>query len=212
MLNVDAVGEKIQGDLQSLISRVQAELTGDSSHRDDPQVQLLAAETIRKLMQKAIDQQQCRIAAHVLVDGGALGPLSTSIGLSTRALGMRFGKALDEEIAPLAWLRDHAEEWAHACTAAAAAVNAASNFYSAEHRELRILEMADAAHGWRGLLRTIAAARALLKATRRWPPEGASGALRRLEDLLDAHDHAPAPDRRDRALRRALPVDPPARS
>jgi hypothetical protein len=211
-LNADAVGEEIQRDLKNLISRVQAELTGDSAHRDDPQVQLLVAETTRRVLQKAIDRQQCRIAAHALVDGGGLGPLSTSIGLSTRTLGMRFGKELDEEIAPLAWLRDHAEEWAHACTAAAAAVNAASNFYSGERRELRILEMADAAHGWRGLLRTIAAARTLLKATRRWPPEGASEALRRLEELLDSHDHASPPDRRDRALRRARPADPLARS
>jgi hypothetical protein len=209
-LTVDTAGEKVQHDLQALISRVQAELTGDSTHRDDPHVQLLAAETARKLLLATIDRQQRRIAAHALADGAALGPLSTSLGLSTRTLGMRFGKDLDDEVAPLVWLRDHAEDWARACTAAASAVNAAPNFfYSAERRELRILEMADPGRGWRGLVGTVPAARALLEATRRRPPQGASDALRRLEELLDAHDHAPPPARRERALRRAIQPDSP---
>jgi hypothetical protein len=207
-VNADVVGERVQRDLEAAINRVQADLVGGSAHRNDPRVQLLVAETTRKLLLKAIDRQQLRTTAHALADGSALGPLSTAIGLSTRTLGMRFGKDLDDEVAPLAWLRDHAVEWADACTAVAQAVKEAPNFHSDARRELWTLEKADPAHDWRGLLATIAAARTLLDAARRWPPAGAGEELRHIEELLAAHDQAPPPGRRERALRRAFPPEP----
>ncbi|WP_394622358.1 hypothetical protein JNUCC0626_50345 (plasmid) [Lentzea sp. JNUCC 0626] len=208
-VNTDVVSERVQQDLASAINHVQAELVGGSAHRNDPRVQLLVAETTRKLLLKAIDQQQLRTTAHALADGSALGPLSTAIGLSTRTLGMRFGKELDDKVAPLTWLRDHATEWAHACTAVARAAKEDPSIRSDARRVLWTLENADPAHGWRDLLGTIAAARTLLDATRRWPPKGASAEpCRHLEELLAAHDQAPPPGRRERALRRAFPSKP----
>jgi hypothetical protein len=205
-VNVDVLSQDVHRDLQALLARIQRELIGDSKHRDDPRVQLLAAETTRQLLLDAVTARQRGTAARAMADGIGLGSLSTAIGHAPRTLGMRFGTALDAELAPLVWLRDHATEWAAVCVAAAAAVRAApdSYFYSGVRSELVALGSADPAGGWRALTGTPGAARRLLAATDKWTPTGAEEALRQLKDLLDAYDNAEPPGRRERALRRPL--------
>jgi hypothetical protein len=204
-VNPHVLSEDVRLDLARVLSRVQNELVGGSAHQRDPRVQLLVAETTRKLLLDEVEAHQRRTAAHALVDGAGLSSLSTMIGLSARTLGMRFGQDLDTELAPLVWLRDHAVDWAGACVAAARAVRDAPNFYSGDARhELWALERADASGGWRALTGTPDAARLLLAVTRRYPPGGAEHELLRLRVMLDAYDHAQPPGRRERAMRRPV--------
>lgn len=198
------MSEQVRSDLGRMIERVQAELVGGSAHRDDPRVQLLVAETSRHVLLQMVDQHQRRTAAHALVDGIGLSSLSSMIGLAPRTLGMRWGKDLDADLAPLTWLRDHSAEWAAACVAAAQAVRQEPNLYtdSTTRQDVWTLEQCDPAGGWRELTRTPAAVRRLLAATRRTSRRSAEEALRGLEELLDSYDRAEPPGRRERALRR----------
>ncbi|WP_091628568.1 hypothetical protein [Amycolatopsis saalfeldensis] len=213
-VETDAVSGKVRRDLERMIDTVQAELVGGSTHRDDPRVQLLVAETSRRLLLEIVDQHQRRTAAHALVDGAGLSSLSTMIGLAPRTLGMRWGKDLDADLAPLAWLRDNAAAWASACAAAGSVLRGSRGFYPDQEtrQDLWTLSDADATRGWRTLVQTPEAARRVLAVTRNRQPTGTEEALRSLGAQLQAHDQAAPPDRRERALRRtpSIPDAPPA--
>jgi hypothetical protein len=206
-LELAGVGDKLEAAVARALDEAVRDLLAGSAHRDDPRLQLQAVESLRGLLLKPADRAQRRIAAPALVDGVGLSWLSTAIGRSPRTLGMRFGKDLEADLAPLAWLRDNAAAWASACVAAAAAVRAATRFFPARF-ELATLEACDAAHGWRSLIGTPDAARHVLAEIRRTQLAGeAAEPLRHLAQLLDAHDHADPPGQRERRLRRP-PVTP----
>ncbi len=213
-VETDVVSGKVRRDLERMIDTVQAELVGGSAHHDDPRVQLLVAETSRQLLLEIVDQHQRRTAAHALVDGAGLSSLSSMIGLAPRTLGMRWGKHLDSDLAPLTWLRDNAAAWASACAAAGGALRGSRGFYPDQEtrQDLWILNDADATRGWRVLVQTPDAARRVLAVTRNRQPAGTEEALRDLEAQLQAHDQAQPPGSRERARRRtpSIPHAPAA--
>ncbi len=175
VVETDVVSDKVRRDLERMIDTVQAELVGGSAHRDDPRVQLLVAETSRRLLLRIVDQHQRRTAAHALVDGAGLSSLSSMIGLAPRTLGMRWGKDLEADLAPLAWLRDNAAAWASACAAAGSALRGSRGFYPDQQtrQDLWILNDADATRGWRTLVQTPRAASNSLHSPA--PARGAGG-------------------------------------
>jgi hypothetical protein len=199
VVSVDARRE-----LERAVERVQRELVGGSDRRDDPSARLLVAEVARGLVMGVVDEQQRGVAAGALVDGVGLSSLSTMIGLAPRTLGMRWGKELGTELAPLVWLRDHRDDWISACRDAVRAVRAARDFYATTEARRALSDLSSCeATEWRDLPGTPAIARRLLESTRGAAPDGAEAALDRLGELLESFDHAEPPGRRERAMRRA---------
>ncbi|MEV6832051.1 hypothetical protein [Amycolatopsis sp. NPDC051102] len=203
-LDVAGVLESLEKRVTHALSLAVDELVSGSAHRDDPIVRLHGIEAVRNELTKMADRLQRTAAVPALVDGFSLSSMSRTIGLSPRALGMRFGPELGGVVAPLAWLRDHVTEWAAACAAAAAAVRAGTSFEVPCPHELWLLDQGGAGEGWRSLVGTPEAARRLLAETRKSSPRGSEGALAELARLLEDHDRAEPPGRREGRARQPI--------
>lgn len=203
---IPLMSAEVRGEVGAALARLRLELVGGATFQNDPRVQLLVAEAARRVVLDLVDEQQRVVAVDALVDGIGLSSLSTAIGLSSRALGMRWGGRVEVEAAPLLWLRDHAEEWARACRAAAAVLEEGQFRSPAARRELRVdllvLEQADTLGGWRGLRGTPPAARRVLQAVSADSGTGQAEAVTRLVELLSAFDRAEPASRRERRSRR----------
>jgi len=201
-VDLPVVSSALRREVDLVLAKLHQELAGGADSRDDPRVQLLVAEVARRLLVDLVDEHQRGIAVGALVDGTGLSSLSRAIGLSPRTLGMRWGDRVEAEVAPLRWLRDHADEWASACRAAAAALS--HRQIATVDRTLRAdllnLERADATAGWRGLRSTPASARHVLQAVNTESDPGE--AVVRLAGLLVELDQAEPASQLERRSRR----------
>lgn len=211
--------------LRGLIDTMISEVSGRSARRSDPRAQVLIAEAIRGALVGPLDGHQRRQALLAVAEGTPLYRLSTMLGKSASTLSKRWPAAeFNADLAPLAWLRTHGQEWTRACANAVAEVRALGDDIAQQRdvwQQLHWLELEEPGPtSLRQLLPTPEAARKLLAAvadvaeralrerrlSRQLQGAGLEDddvhtevpgpALRELADLLAQYDAPPAPQRR----------------
>ncbi len=219
LLAVSGISERTQQSLHGVIDSIMRDLAGNGPRSNDPRVLLLVAEVARSALLQPVDDLQRRHALHCVASGTPLSTASVQLGKSPSTLIKRWNPAeFNDDLAPIAWLRQHSEPWVQACTDAAAETR--TNRDLATDREVRALvsslELSVHAGGssWQQLLGSPDIARKLLAAVHesfaqlrrdrlRYQLNGdhadelALGpALQRLADLLTQYDAAPPVRRR----------------
>ncbi|WP_033401112.1 hypothetical protein [Actinokineospora enzanensis] len=221
LLDASGLSERTRRNLHAVAADIVRDLAGNGPRHADPRVRVLVAEAARAALTQPVDDEQRRQALECVADGTPLYKLSSRIGKSESTLVKRWNPAdFNRDLAPLAWLQQHEERWAQACTDAVAEVRA--NRELAEGRDIWLLlsslERAaqDSGAGWQRLMETPQTARKLLVAVPETfsrirqdrltyrtlggePEDGelaAGPALHRLADMLAQYDTAPPPRRR----------------
>lgn len=219
-LDMSMLSDSTRRELSAVAAAVIRDLAGRGPRRDDPRVQMLVAEAARTMVARPVDDLQREHTLLAVADGTPLYRLSELLGKSGSTLRKRWDTTrFNRDLAPLAWLHDHVQEWVQACGEAVAEVR--GNKEISEARDVWLLSARldraadDAAVSWRRLQDTPETVRGLLTAVRNAQEKArrhdslfrsagqdeqndpvAGPALERLAGLLAAYDAAPVPQRR----------------
>jgi hypothetical protein len=221
LLAVSGLSERTQESLRAVTAAIVRDLAGNGPRQADPRVRVLAAEAARAALTQPLDDQQRRIAVQCVADGTALYKLSRWIGKSDSTLVKRWSTdEFNRDLAPVAWIRQHQDEWARTFLAAVAELEANADLIRHNRDVRQLLHSVKAVldregTGWQRLLGSPETARtllaiveedrsALLRDRKKYRPVDEAldsaldpgPALRRLTDLLAEYDAARPPRRR----------------
>ncbi|MFI5736074.1 hypothetical protein ACIA49_38530 [Kribbella sp. NPDC051587] len=230
LLSAAGLSERTRENLRSVTADIMHDLSGNGPRQADPRVRVLAAEAARAALTQPLDDEQRRLAIESVAAGTALYKLSRWIGKSDSTLLKRWNTAeFNEDLAPVAWVRQHHTKWAQAFLAAIAELEANHDLVR-HNRDIRqMVNMAKAVLGredanWQSFLGSPETARTLIAAAeldlaeqqrdrkkyRLVDETDDSGlqmgpALQRLAELLAEYDAARPPQRRGGAHPRQSP-------
>jgi hypothetical protein len=171
-LHASMLAESTRRELDAVTAALVRDLAGNGPRRTDPRVGVLVAEAARAMLTQPLDDEQRRQALECVAEGTPLYTLSARIGKSHSTLAKRWNPTqFNHDLAPLAWLRQHEQQWAQACLDAAAEARTSSQTTQGRHgwpvlALVSSLEHAatDSHAGWRRLRDTPRTARTLLTA------------------------------------------------